>query len=335
VRADTTASPVPDLDGLKDIYRRMHTIAFGNQRAYADVRSGLLKAAFYPARGLEGVCAALSLVMRPEDYMISTYRNLGDAVAKNVNLREIAAELAGRITGTSKGKGGPMHLADPSVGFMATTGVVGSGVPIAVGLALSSKLKDEDQVTFVTFGDGATSIGAFHEGMNLAATWKVPVVFICQNNQWGEHTPITDYTAAPDLAARARAYGMTGLQVDGFDVLATWRTFTEAAEQCRTGNGPVFVEAITYRLGGHTSTADFTYMPKDVLAAARERDPLVTFRHWLVTAGHLSQEDLHEIEAAAKAAIEDAFDFAYASEVTPLKELYVDVIADPAAVEGK
>src|SRR5690606_12429060 len=156
--------------------------------------------AFYPVRGMEAVCAALRAVLEPRDRLVSTYRNLGDVVAKGVPLKSIVAELYGRVDGVSKGKGGPMHLQDDEVGMTATTRVVGSGLPIAAGLGIAAQLDGDGKVVTVTFGDGATSIGAYHEGMNMAALWQLPVLFICQNNRGAEHTPLAAYTAAPELA---------------------------------------------------------------------------------------------------------------------------------------
>ncbi len=201
----------------------MATITSAEAETVGAVRAGRLNAAVYPVRGLEAVCGAIGLALEQTDYMVSTYRNLGDAIAKGVDLKEIVAEAYGRLGGTSKGKGGPMHLADVRAGFMATSGIVGGGIPIAVGLALAAQLDGEEQVALTTFGDGATSIGAFHEAMNMAALWDLPIVFVCQNNQWGEHTALDEYAGNPLLAERARSYGMKAVRIDGFDPIATVR----------------------------------------------------------------------------------------------------------------
>ena len=260
---------------------------------------------------LEGVCAAMSVAFRRDDQLVSTYRNLGDALAKGVPLRSIMAELYGRAGGTSKGKGGAMHLHDTSVGFMTTTGIVGAGLPIAVGLALAAQLDGDDRLVVVTFGDGATSIGAFHEAMNIAALWHLPVIFLCQNNQWGEHTPIAEYAANTDLASRAASYGMTahrGRRIRS----ARHRGGTCAVQPSMPAavDGPVFVEAKTYRLTGHTGTADYSYVPADELAAAMERDPAPTFRSWLLENQVLSEGDLIAIEQRVAAVVDDAFAYA-------------------------
>lgn len=312
---------------LERMYELMLTTQLADDRAREETKAGRLQAAFYPVRGLEAVCAALGAALRPDDHLVSTYRNLGDALAKGTSLRTILAELYGRIGGMSKGKGGAMHLHDTSVGFMTTTGIVGSGLPIAVGLGVGAQLDGSDRVVVVTFGDGATSIGAAHEAFNLAALWKLPVLFLCQNNQWGEHTPIAEYAGSTDLRARAEAYGMTAHRVDGFDVFATLTCLQDAIATLRAGAGPVFVEAMTYRLTGHTGTADFSYVPADELAAAMARDPAPTFRAWLTGAGGLTEAEVAAVEQRAADAVADAFAFAQASPLPGPEELYTDVFA--------
>lgn len=320
----------PTVEQLERMYEVMARITTCDERVRAEVKAGTLQAAFYPVRGLEGVCAAMALVLETRDHLVSTYRNFGDAMAKGLDLRAVMAEACGRIDGTCKGKGGAMHLTDVGVGLMATTGIVGAGLPIATGLGLAAQLDGGGRVVATTFGDGATSIGAYHEAMNLAALWKLPVVFICQNNQWAEHTPIAEYAPATDLAGRAATYGMEATKVDGFDPIATWRALVAAVEACRAGQGPVFVECLTYRLVGHTSTADYSYMPQDELAAAIDRDPTPTFRRWLADQQLVTAERLDEIDRRAAEAVDDAFTFAYASPPPGPEERYRDVFADEA-----
>lgn len=323
------ASVSLDRHELLAMYQLMLTTQLADDAARAETKAGRLQAAFYPVRGLEAVCAALNRALGPDDQLVSTYRNLGDALAKGVPLRSIVAELYGRLDGTSRGKGGPMHLHDTAVGFMTTTGIVGSGLPIAAGLALAAQLDGSDRAVAVTFGDGATSIGAFHEAMNLAALWKLPLLFLCQNNQWGEHTPIAAYAGSTDLRARAESYGMTAVRVDGFDALATLNVLREAVAAIRDGRGPVFVEAVTYRLTGHTGTADFSYVPTDELRAALERDPAPTFKAWLLSESLVSADDLHAAEQASNAAVSDAFTFAQSSALPQPGDLHTDVFAHP------
>ena len=326
---------LPPVDVLERMYEVMRTVTVADERARAEVKAGRMPAAFYPVRGLEGVCAALGAVLRPEDHLVSTYRNLADTVAKGVPLRGIIAELHGRTAGTSKGKAGTMHMHHDPSGLMATTGIVGSGLPIAAGLALGAQLDGGGRAVAVTFGDGATAIGAYHEAMNLAALWRLPLVFVCQNNGWAEHTPLSAYAPATDLAGRAAAYNMAAVTVDGFDPIETWRVLGRAAEQARAGGGPSFVECRTYRLVGHTSSADYSYMPKAELEAALARDPAPTFRAWLLDGGHATPGRLDEIDKAVDAAVDDAFEFAQAAPRPEPDDIYDDVFADRTWVEGR
>ena len=332
--ADTAATETsqPTSDELAQMYLTMATISTCEAATVGAVRAGRLNAAVYPVRGLEGVCGALGIVIQRTDYMFSTYRNLGDAIAKGVPVREIVAESYGRTGGTSGGMGGPMHLHDLRVGFVGTSGIVGGGVPIAVGIALGAQLDDEDQIVVVTFGDGATSIGASHEAMNLAVLWNLPIVFLCQNNQWGEHTALAAYAGNPNLAERAAAYGMRSVRVDGFDPVATWRALSAAAEHAREGRGPVFVEALTYRLGPHSAASDSSYMPKDEFAAAMQRDPTPAFRKRLADTGALSAEALDAIDAKAKEIVDDAMRYAVESPPPTAAVLFDNVFADRTAL---
>ncbi|MGH3633069.1 MAG: thiamine pyrophosphate-dependent dehydrogenase E1 component subunit alpha [Mycobacterium sp.] len=319
----------PDLsaEDLIRMYRTMRLITVTGERAAAEVRAGRLKSAFYPVRGLEGACAALGVAMQPTDQLVSTYRNLGDSLAKGSSLRKIIAEIYGRVGGTSKGKGGAMHLHDQDVGFITSTGVVGSGLPIAVGLGLAAQLDGDGRAVVTTFGDGSTSIGAFHEAMNLAGLWKLPILFFCQNNQWAEHTPIAEYAASTDLAARAEAYAMPSFKVDGFDPVAVAKTARTALRRARAGGGPTFVECVTYRLTGHSGSSDYSYMPKDQLAAAIERDPAPNFRRRLLADG-VFDEALTRVDEDVAATVDDAFEFAQASPQPAGAERYTDVFAD-------
>lgn len=312
---------------LELAYGTARTIATCDARIRAEVKQGNLQAATYPVAGLEGVCAALGVALAPTDYLVSTYRNLGDVIAKGVPLRAVIAEIAGRVTGVAKGKGGAMHIADSSHGLMTTTGIVGSGLPIAVGLALASSLDGDGRITAVTFGDGATSIGSFHEAVTLASVWKLPVLFLCQNNGWAEHTPIEEYATSTDIAERVSAYSIQTHRVDGFDTIATLAVLQQAVADVRAGRGPVFVEAITYRLAGHTSTTDFSYMPKDRLAEEQGREPVARLRRFLQDSGS-PESRLNEIDTDAAALVDDAFSFAYSSDFPRDEDAYTDVLAD-------
>lgn len=331
---DTPATRVPDAEALGRMYTLMLTTALADQKSVAESKAGRLQAAFYPVRGMEAVCAALGEVLTPRDRLVSTYRNLGDALAKGTSLRSIMAELYGRRAGLSRGKGGTMHLQDPAIGFTATTGIVGSGLPIAVGVAMAAQLDGEGSATVVTFGDGATSIGAFHEAMNFAGLWQLPLVFVCQNNQWGEHTPIAQYAANTDLASRAASYSIPAHKVDGFDPMAALAALRSATERARAGEGPTFLEFQHYRLTGHTGTADFSYVPANELKAAMERDPAPTFRKWLLAKQYLSEQKIEGIERHARETVDDAFAYAARCEFPAASDIFTDVFADDTWVRS-
>ncbi|MGW5145142.1 thiamine pyrophosphate-dependent dehydrogenase E1 component subunit alpha [Rhodococcus koreensis] len=320
------------IEDLREMYRTMRLITVTGERAVVEVKAGRLKSAFYPVRGLEGSCAALGSAMQPDDQIVSTYRSLGDALAKRSSLRRIIAEIYGKAEGTSKGKGGAMHLHDQEAGFITSTGVVGAGLPIAVGLALAASVREEKRAVIATFGDGSTSIGAWHEAMNLAGLWKLPVVFVCQNNQWAEHTPISEYAAVTDLESRAQAYGMTTDKVDGFNPVRTAQVLSAATARARGGEGPSFVEVVTYRLTGHSGSSDYSYMPKDQLAEATERDPAPAFRRWLLDAEIVDVATLDDIDQQVAAEVDDAFEFAQNAPQPNASERYTDVFADERQV---
>jgi TPP-dependent pyruvate/acetoin dehydrogenase alpha subunit len=318
-----------DREVLERLFRIAYTIAGCDERMQKEVKAGTIKAATYPVRGLEGICAAIGVAASTTDYLVSTYRNLGDVIAKGIPLGAVIAELCGRATGVAAGKGGSMHMADTSVGFMTTTGIVGSGLPIANGLALASQMSGDGKVTIVTFGDGATSIGAFHEALNLAALWKLPIVFVCQNNGWAEHTPVEEYMAQTDLLAKARAYGLAAERVDGFDAVASLEVVGRAIAAARAGEGPRFVEAVTYRLAGHTSTTDFSYMDKSLLARHIANDAVVRLRTSLESRG--AADTVARIEQESDTLVGEAFAFALASDYPAPTEAYTDVYAPEVA----
>src|ERR1700691_5100474 len=227
------------------IYETVATIVAVEDRITRGLNGGEFTMTFYPVRGQEIIPATVSSHLRRDDYMVTTYRGVHDCIAKGIPLTELMAEMLGKATGTSKGKGGPMHLSDPHSGLMVTTGIVGGGLPIAAGLGLAAKLRGTDQVTVVNFGDGATSIGATHEAANLAALWQVPVIFVCQHNQYGEHTRFADFTRTERLAERFATYGMAAETVDGNSVPIMYEAAGRAVDRARSGGGPTFLECLT------------------------------------------------------------------------------------------
>ena len=326
-----TSTNRPDAATLLEIYRRAKLIMQNDARIRAFMRSGKIVTPYYSPRGQEIVAAAMAVNLNLKDYVVTTYRGMHDQVAKGVPLKELWAEYAGRVTGTCKGKGGPMHITHPASGVMVTTGVVGSGMPIANGLALASQLLEDGRVTVVNFGDGASNIGAFHEALNLAALWQLPVVFLCQNNRYGEKSAYSLCTSVPRVSTRAAAYSMPGLTVDGNDPEVMWKGSNAAVERARAGMGPSLIEAITFRFLGHTIGDDNSYMKPGELAAAMAKDPVPGLRARLLAEGIVKEGELGEMEAKMERLIDEAQEFAMNSPFAEAIELRRDVFGEEVA----
>lgn len=321
-------------DAALRIYRRMAAIRTTEDRIVQGLHAGELRMTYYGVRGQEAIPAAVCEYLRRDDYMVTTYRGMHDCIAKGVPLDELVAEMCGKVTGTSKGKGGPMHLSDPQSGLMVTTGVVGGGLPIAVGLALACHLRGTDQIAVASFGDGATSIGATHEACNLAALWDVPVVFVCQHNQYGEHTRFADYTKTASLAERFRGYGMEAATVDGNSVPDMAAAAEAAVARARAGEGPTFLECVTYRLGGHTFGATTEYMDPTEMERAETDEPVARYRRWLVEDLKVEEDALAALDREVAAEVEAAFAAAGAGGDPPESELLTDVFSGLEALPG-
>jgi 2-oxoisovalerate dehydrogenase E1 component len=315
---------------LVEIYRQMARIRAVDKAIQAGLSSGQFMFSYWPMTGQESIPAKLSQLIGARDYMVTTYRGIHDQVAKGVALEGLFAETLGRIGGVNKGKGGSPHISDPTSGSMLTTAIVGGGAPIATGLALAAQLRGENRITVVNFGDGATSIGAVHEAMNLAGVWKLPVIFLCQNNLIGEYTPIPGYTASKDFASRAAGYGFKGVRLDANDVPAFYQGMKAVVEEIRRGEGPIFVEAVTQRLGPHAGVGDTHELSPEELKAAKAAWPVPVTRARLLAAGVCTEEQLAKIDEAARAEVEQAITKALASKVTPREETLLDVYADPS-----
>lgn len=316
-----------DSKTLVAIYKKMAQIKFNDDRFISMLKAGKLVMPYYSARGQECIPAAISVQLSNEDYLVTIYRGVHDMIAKGVPPKLIWAELAGRSTGTCKGKGGPMHVTHPESGCMVTTGIVGAGMPIGAGLALAAQLRGEKRVTITNFGDGASNIGAFHESMNLASVWKLPVIFVCQNNRYAEHTDYSKGTSIERVADRAKGYNMPGVTVDGNDPVAVYNAAKEAIERARNGGGPTLIEAITFRFNGHLIGDDGHYIPKPVYEAAVKADPFPRFRQKLLDENHISAADLEALEAGINAELDAAVKFALDSPLTDVSEVTTDVYA--------
>jgi TPP-dependent pyruvate/acetoin dehydrogenase alpha subunit len=311
------------------IYERMYRIFKTDVEIRGLIMSGKASIIYYSPRGQEAIPSAVSAVLTAQDYITTTYRGIHDTIAKGAPLNEVIAEVIGRSGGTSRGKGGIMHLNDPRVGVMATSGIVGGSMPIANGLALRSQMTNSDAVTVTYFGDGATNIGAFHESMNMAAVWKLPVIFVCQNNEYGEFTPRMESMNVEKVSTRAAAYGMPGVTVDGNDPEALYTVAQEAVSRARRGEGPTLIEAKTYRFMGHVFGADtMDYIPEDEMKARLDADPVPAYRARLLSAGGFTEETLAALEARVDQEVADAVEFALASPPPSPEDIYTDVYAE-------
>jgi TPP-dependent pyruvate/acetoin dehydrogenase alpha subunit len=315
----------PEPATLVEMYRRMALIKMTDERTRSLLKAGRLAMPYYSPRGQEVIPVAVSVNLKEIDYIVTIYRGAHDQLAKGVPLRQLMAEYAGRATGSCKGKGGPMHITHPATGVMVTTGVVGSSLPIANGLALASQVRGDGRVAVAYFGDGASNIGAFHEALNLASVWKLPVVFVCQNNGYAEHTRFDLGTAADNVADRAASYKMPGVVVDGNDPAAMWRTAKVAIERARSGEGPTLIDAKTFRFCGHLLGDMDAYMADGEKKKWIAKDPVPALRVALIAEGHATDAQLTEIEVVITRDIDDAVEFALSSPYADIAELRRDV----------
>src|SRR5579864_6121898 len=277
----------PASDVLERMFSVMTLIKTCDERLRKGIGSGEFMTVFWPPRGQEAIAAGIATSLRPDDRLVTTYRGLHDLLAKGVPLREVLGEMLGRQLGACRGKGGTMHVTCPDVGVMLSTGIVGAGVPVAVGLALAARRAGSDRVVLVSFGDGATNTGSFHEAANLASTWQLPVVLICQNNQYAEMTPVGETIHIGQIADRALAYAMPGVRVDGNDPVAVHGELSAAVDRARRGGGPTLVECVTFRFNGHYFGDPMAYIPPEQLQRAIAADPVPHFRARLIADGVL------------------------------------------------
>ncbi|WP_417621330.1 thiamine pyrophosphate-dependent dehydrogenase E1 component subunit alpha [Parasphingorhabdus sp.] len=321
-------APKPGGKDLVEIYRRMLRIERNEDAVLASMRRGRLTMPYYSARGQEVIPSTISHFLNDEDQICTIYRGIQDMVAKGMPLKPLWAEIAGRVDGTCKGKGGAMHMTHPETGIMVTTGIVGSSMPIANGLGWAAKLDGSKRVVIAYFGDGASNIGAFHESLNMASLWKLPVIFVCANNRFAEHTRYEDGTAVDQISKRAVGYNMPGFTVDGNDPDDMFAHASVAIERARAGEGPTLLECMTFRFRGHVVGDDDKYMTKEEKEAAMAADPLPALRARLVSEGHASEEDLANMQEKIEKEVEEARDFGLESEVPSLDELRRDVFAE-------
>ena len=318
-----------DREALLKLYNTMTVIRHFEERGIPETGQRGMSASVHSSAGQEavpvGVCANLS----DEDYIGSTHRGHGHCIAKGVDVKQMMAELFGRATGPNKGKGGSMHISDMSKGMLGTNGVVGASIPLALGAALTSRVKGLNRVAVAFFGDGASSQGVLHESMNLASIWKLPVIFLCENNGYAMSTPSEYGVSTTHISDRAQGYDMPGVLVDGMDVFAVYDAAAQAVARARSGEGPTLIECQTYRYYGHTVFDNpLTYRSKEEEDHWRARDPLNHFRTIVIPQGEITAAELDQLDADAEALMEDAVKFADESPLPKPEELYDDVYVD-------
>ena len=311
---------------LLKLYTTMATIRNFEERGIPETGQRAMSASVHSSAGQEAVPTGICAHLSDDDYIASTHRGHGHCIAKGVDPKTMMAELFGRSTGNNKGKGGSMHIADMSKGMLGTNGVVAASVPLAVGAALTSKLKNLGRVAVAFFGDGGANQGVLHESMNLASVWKLPVIFCCENNGYAESTPVEYALSTANVSDRAAGYNMPGINVEGMDVFAVYDAAEQAVARARAGEGPSLLECRTYRFYGHTVFDNpLSYRTKEEEDRWRARDPLKLFREAVLPLGDITLEELDQIDAEAAQLMEDAIKFADESPLPDPLEIYEDV----------
>lgn len=314
----------------REMLHTMQTIRRFEERASADFRNGDIYGVVHSYIGEEAVATGVCAALTKDDQIISTHRGHGHCVAKGADLNRMMAELYGRIDGYCEGKGGSMHIADFSIGMLGANGIVAGGFSIATGAGLAAQFEGKGGVVCAFFGDGASNAGPFHESINIAAAWKLPVIFVCENNLYAVQTPSSYSLALPDVAARAAGYGIPGVIVDGNDVIAVNEAAEAAVARARAGEGPTILECKTYRWGAHTERPDQPdFRPKEEIEAWKKKDPVAHLvKHLQSQQGQLSEEEWQEMDAEILATIESAVDFAKASPFPAPETALNNVFAD-------
>ncbi len=312
-----------------EMYRRMVRIRLFEERTW-DGRTDI-PGVVHLSVGMEASTVGACLALRDDDYMVGYHRSHGHPIAKGAPVDRLFAELMGKVTGVNQGKGGSMHLSDFSVGSLGETSIVGSGLPVAAGAAFGTKMQGRDQVTLCFFGDGAAAQGTFHESLNLAAIWALPVVYVCENNAYCEMSRHDVMCAVPDIAARAAGYNMPGTVVDGQDVVAVFDAVSTAVDRARGGGGPSLIETKTYRVYGHSGGPDpkAAYRSPEEVEAWRARDPILLMGRRLVDDGTVTSEELDKIAHEERETIEAGWQFALESPNPDRSALYDHMFTNP------
>jgi pyruvate dehydrogenase E1 component alpha subunit len=295
------------------MYERMLRIRHFENRVKDLFAAGELPGFVHLYLGEEAVAVGVCMGLNNDDYIVSTHRGHGHIIAKGGDVKYMMAELYGKATGYCRGKSGSLHIAAPQLGVLGATGIVGSGIPVATGAALSSKLRHSKQVTISFFGDGASNEGTFHESLNLAAAFTLPIVFVCENNLYAVGTRLDKVCKVSDLSVRAAGYGMPGMSIDGNDVLKVHEAAVQAVERARAGDGPTLIECKTYRWRTHFEGEPDTYRPPEEVRAWIEKEPIARYRSWLIREGIMTAEGADKAESAVLKEIEEAVKFARTS----------------------
>jgi pyruvate dehydrogenase E1 component alpha subunit len=318
---------LPDAATCYELLARMALIRRFEEEAGRQYQRAKAGGFLHLAIGEEATIVGTTSVMRDEDFLIGTYRTHGHAIARGTEPKRVMAELFGRVDGTSGGRGGSMHIFDAERRFMGGYGIVGGNLPIAAGLALSSQYKGEDAVTVCMFGDGASNTGNFGETMNLAALWKLPVLFLVENNLYGMGTAVERHSAQTDLSKKAEGYGIPGTRVDGMDVVAVRESVAEGVRAAREEDRPTLVEVVTYRYRGHSAADPEVYREREEVEEWRAKDPIESFAHRCVEAGVLGEREVQQARDAAEATVVEAVEFAEASPEPALDTMYENLYA--------
>jgi pyruvate dehydrogenase E1 component alpha subunit len=302
----------------------MHVIRKFEETIRDLFQQGKIRGSFHPCVGQEATAVGGCWALRQDDYMTCTYRGHGQAIAKGLSVRAAMAEMLGKATGCSKGKGGSMHFTDPSVGLLGANAIVAAGVPHAAGAALAAQLQKKDTVALAFFGEGAVNQGVFLETLNLAVIWKLPLILVCENNLYSEMTPSHETTSVVETHKRASGFGLGSIRIDGNDVEAVYNAVVQAAARARAGGGPTYIEAMTYRLWGHMMGDPEVYRTKEEVGKARENEPILRLGRRLLGLG-CEAADLSRLEAEAEAILTDALQFAESSPLPEPADAFTDV----------
>jgi len=324
----------------KELYmlmlRRMMLIRRFDETVKDLVQSGELVGMAHCYIGEEAVAVGACTALRDEDYITGNHRSHGHPISKGGDIRRAMAELLGKATGYCKGKGGSMHLADFEIGILGESGIVASALPVAVGAALGSRMQNNDRVVISFFGDGASNQGACHEAMNMASIWKLPVIFLCENNQYAVTTSYRDTVAVENISDRAQAYNMPGILVDGQDVMEMHEVTVQAIQRARAGEGPSLIEAKTYRYEDHSEGLNRIlrepYRTEEEIEEWKKRDPIALHSKWLSEQGVATKAEIDEIWSEVNDAIDDAVKFARESPYPEASDLFTDLYADPIPI---